>query len=565
MKKRELLTFFTAAFLLAVLPIHLYAQDDGANTLRVIPYTVITTTEKPVSLLTFTPDGASLLGTEEDAVIIWDAGTLDESLRITEEAAPRALKISADSGSFLTILQDNTLIVRNIGNGDELLHFKSNSENPVMDAAFINDTHSLALPLDGTSLQKCFILRMTGNFIPKTVAEYESLVYSLDADADGTRLLVSVSDGTVHLLNLADETEAVFAGSAATLLPAAFFPDGGKFVHATDGNALVVRSLNGEELFSVTVPETPSCRIAFSPDGKSFAVPTEAETIRIFDSETGRLVLLLKAPESSEGSHRILATAFSPDGDYLFTSFENGQLIRWTLNSLFISEMTDDGTSYQNREAGDWVYQLPYVPATVSQVDIPDASLFLGAGYTVLLESWYPGSFDLDFCFKKRIGETSMVWGAELTGGGAMPSYRFPYAYHLDESYGGGELPAPWLYSFATLGVFGYELYNERDNRLFFDVFAGPVFRFLWDNSFSKSLSTRLYPSVEAGIDAGLDFKGFMVKVSFIYNTQVGLNASCMLGYSFRFRHKGEKIYEKEEAYEENIPETAGTADADQE
>lgn len=546
-----------SAVLITLLPQGMCAQNNGGNTLRVIPYTVITTTDEPVSVLTFSPDGKKLLGASGSSVIIWDAATLEENHRIQNgESAVRVVKISSDSSSFLSVLDDGTLIVRSLEDDREIIHFKVNSDNPVMDASFLENSWSVVVPMDdGKTLANCFILMMTGNIIPNTIAEFDSLIYAVDANREGTALLVSTSDGRAWYINAeTDEIAASYDASSEVLLPAAFFPGGETFVYASEDGALSVRNIAGEELFSVTVPETPCCRVVFSPDGKSFAVPAEDETVRIYDSKTGRLVLTLKAPESSDGSHRILDAAFSPDGDYLFTTFENGQLIRWTLNSLFISEMAEGGTSYQSRDIPEWMYQLPYIPASVSQVTIPNASLFLGAGYTVLLESYYPGSFDVDFCFKKRIDGTSMVWGVELTGGGAMPNYKYPYAYHLNEKYGGGDLSAPWLYSFSPRAVVGYELYNEDNNRLFFDVFAGPAFRFLWDNSFKMSLSTRLYPSAEIGIAGGLDFKGFTAKVSFAYNTQVAFTASCTLGYSFRFKPKGNEIYELEDAVEEDIP-----------
>ncbi len=554
MKIRGLLMLIIAACILVAFPQSLCAQSDGGNTLRVIPYTVMATTDEPVSVLTFSPDGSKLLGASGSSVIIWDAVTLEESQTIQNgEAAVKVVKISPDSGSFLAVLDDGTVIVRSIENFQELVHFKINSVNPVMDASFLTNTYSVAIPMDdGTTLCNCFILMMTGNIIPEKIAEFEGMIYAVDANREGTALLASTADGGVHYINTeTDEIVASYVADTEVALPAAFFPDGESFIYAAEDGILTVRNIAGEVLFTVTVPEKPCCRVVFSPDGKSFAVPAEDDTIRIYDSENGSLVLSLKAPASSDGSHRILDAAFSPDGDYLFTTFENGQLIRWTLNSLFISEMSDGGTSYQNRDIPEWMYQLPYIPASVSQVTIPNASLFLGAGYTVLLESYYPGSFDVDFVFKKRINETSMVWGAELTGGTGMPNERYPYAYHLNEQFGGGDLPAPWLYSFAPLAVLGYELYDDDDNRLFFDVFAGPRFRFLWDNSFAMSLSTRLYPSVEAGIAAGLDFKGFTAKVSFAYNTQVAFTASCTIGYSFRFKPKGEEIYEMEDAVEE--------------
>lgn len=578
MKKSGFQVLIVTVIILAALPHSVSAQNSGASTLRVIPYTVVATTETPVSTLAFTPDGSRLFGAAGKNVIVWNAASLQECDRITEETAGvRSLKFSPDAGSFLSVLDDNTVVVRNIKEYWELVRIRANTENAVLDADFLSDSYTLVVPLDGMTLSSCFVLVMTGNIMPTELTAYESQIMAVDVNKAGDRLLVTLEDGSVHLLSLVKgRPEQAFnrpkeADSAEDevqtkeVVPAAFFPDGESFISEQDETMLVVRSLTGAELFSVAIPQKVSGRIVFSPDGKSFAVPVKGGSAQIFDSETGRLMLSLKAPELTDGSHEILSAAFSPEGDYLYTGFENGQLIRWTLNSLFISEMTGGGSgngngsengdgggfTYVQQETGDWAYQLPYVPATVSNLKIPEATLTFSAGYSVLLESYYPGSFDLDICFASRIPDTSFVWGLELIGGAAMPNNKFPYKYKFNDRYGGQELPAPWLWTFEPVALAGYELYNEDNSRLFFDVFAGPVFRFLWDNSFSKSVRTKVYPSVEAGLSGGIDFRGFTAKVSFAYSTQVGFKPSIQLGYTLRFYDKGEKIYEEEGTYEE--------------
>ena len=63
---------------------------------------------------------------------------------------------------------------------------------------------------------------------------------------------------------------------------------------------------------------------AFSHDGERLATVSEDRTVRVWDTNTGQVVLVLRGHESE-----VVSAAFSLDGSYLATSSRDGMVKLW--------------------------------------------------------------------------------------------------------------------------------------------------------------------------------------------------------------------------------------------
>jgi WD40 repeat protein/tRNA A-37 threonylcarbamoyl transferase component Bud32 len=117
---------------------------------------------------------------------------------------------------------------------------------------------------------------------------------------------------------------------------------------------------------TVGIPGTVENAVSISPSGRMVATASSDGTIRLWDCTNGELLQNLSKPLGMFGvGHRGEATAvvFNSDGKALFSSGEDGQLIRWDL---------DDYSHHQS-------LKLPVWTAT-SLLMLPDQILAIGAG-----------------------------------------------------------------------------------------------------------------------------------------------------------------------------------------
>ncbi|MBQ0166271.1 MAG: hypothetical protein KBT02_04075 [Treponema sp.] len=519
------------------------ASSQSGSALRVIPYTIIADNHGSVRSASYTADGTRLLAGTEQSVILYDAVTLEELNCFGNfGTSVRKARLNADESYFLAVTGNDSLIICDSSTGKELTRVRSISEAPLYDAVFLDDAWTVVTPLDGKHVQSCFILIMTGQALPETLYAHLDTVISLDVDCSGELMLSTGLDGQIQLFNLKDKkVVATYPAYTDSGVGAVFTPDGKAFVSADKQNSLVLRDLEGAVLASFTDADEPASGISFSPDGQMMAVPGTSGFVKVYSLETGAVLFTIRAPDADEKSpSRALTTVFSPDGSYLFTGFENGMFVRWTLNSVIIAEVVDGGNGsfefvQQESSNGD-VYQLPYAVARARSSDNLKAVLLIDAGYALVQESYYTGSFTGDVWFQRRIGSSNLMWGVAAQLGISKPTDDYPYKYEFND---GTALLTPRLYTILGLASLTYNLRSDGNTRVYFGVVAGPVFRFLWNNNIQRSVQTKLYPSVDAGVTAGLDFSGITVTVSYIYNTQIGLQPSVQIGYGLHFESGG--------------------------
>src|SRR5262249_40400283 len=105
----------------------------------------------------------------------------------------------------------------------------------------------------------------------------------------------------------------------------AFSPDGKTFAVASQTGIVRLWDLASGDLLASFRGHTSSVLcLAFSPDGKTLATGSEDRTARLWDTATGQEKVTLKAHTAA-----VRSLAFSPDGSTLATASADGTVRLW--------------------------------------------------------------------------------------------------------------------------------------------------------------------------------------------------------------------------------------------
>ena len=106
------------------------------------------------------------------------------------------------------------------------------------------------------------------------------------------------------------------------------FGPGGKHLLSlhNDDSVRIWETSSGRLVMSLAKPQSPLREVKLSPDGKRLFTTHEDDAIRQWHVETGKLIAELKGL----AANRIL---ISPDGRTLFSSDENGRHLMWDIRA----------------------------------------------------------------------------------------------------------------------------------------------------------------------------------------------------------------------------------------
>jgi WD40 repeat protein len=172
----------------------------------------------------------------------------------------------------------------------------------------------------------------------RALVGHTARVRAIDFSPDGKTIATGSQDGTVRIWNTetgAELKQFTFKSEIRQLetQDLRFSRDGTKLLSATNDYALMTEIASGKTLFKID--DLPAwISIALSPDGSRFAFGATTTQIRIYETNTGKMLSEIK-----EHTGKINNLAFSPDGKFLLSA-SSDRTIRFF--------ETDSGTEVQN-------------------------------------------------------------------------------------------------------------------------------------------------------------------------------------------------------------------------
>mgnify|MGYP001264933902 CR=1 FL=1 len=245
-----------------------------------------------VTSIAISPDWSVMAsGSWDNHTMLWDIerNVLLKTLELTGYVLGVAF---SPDGRWLALSTSEAIIQLRDAKSGEVLQTRALNPSRLNHVSFSPDVRWLASSLGDKAIQLWDV--QSGNLL-NTLEGYTEDVTSITFSPNGQQLAVGYQDGIIQLWDIE--------------------------------NSVMLKTLEGHT--------SPVLSIAFSPDGRKLAsgagsgwrpILDEDTTIRVWDAESGELMLTLKGHTSS-----VYSVAFSSDGSMLASGSEDGTVRIWNM------------------------------------------------------------------------------------------------------------------------------------------------------------------------------------------------------------------------------------------
>jgi WD40 repeat protein/serine/threonine protein kinase len=271
-----------------------------------------------VESLAFSPDGRLLVAGQNDRTMrLWNVVNRQE-VRVFRGHASNVTSVtfSPDGARVVSASLDGTVKVWDVTTDQEPLPFSGGAEWATS-VAFSPDSKLLASASKGSASVKVWDT-MTGQ-LRYSLDGHRAGVWSVAFSPGGDLLASGSEDGTVRLWDAATgKPFSTFTGHNRGVSSVRFSNTGRKIASATGGvwsgdegpSEIVIWDVHGHEVDRTLLGHKAAIvTVAFSPDGKRLASASHDNTVRVWDTATGKEVFVLRGHTSS-----VIGVSFSADG-----------------------------------------------------------------------------------------------------------------------------------------------------------------------------------------------------------------------------------------------------------
>jgi WD40 repeat protein len=272
----------------------------------------------------FMPDGERIVTVGGNDARVWSMETHRQVLRLSPHGAVSSAALSHDGKYAVTGSWDSSAKIWETATGRAIRRLEGGHTRYVNSVEFSPDDRLvLTASDDGTAR---LWDRETGKPLDIVLKDNVSRVLQATFSPDGERVLTACSDKTARLwIRRTGKLERTLTGHQWAVLCACFSANGRSIVTGSqDTTAHVWDATTGERITTLQGHTAAISAVTFSPDGLRVLTGSQDNTAKLWDAQTGKEILSL-----SGHGEEVTSVAFSPDGRLALTASRDGTAILW--------------------------------------------------------------------------------------------------------------------------------------------------------------------------------------------------------------------------------------------